>query len=32
MIVSRFSYAECRSFLNMFYEQEEQEVEYIKYK
>ncbi len=29
---SRFSYAECRSFVNMFYEEEEREVEKIQYK
>eukprot|EP00094_Tigriopus_californicus_P012257 TCALIF_11847-PA protein Name:"Similar to Rassf2 Ras association domain-containing protein 2 (Rattus norvegicus)" AED:0.14 eAED:0.16 QI:0/0.55/0.5/1/0.77/0.7/10/0/537 len=28
----RFSYAECRAILNMFYEEEEHEVEKIKYK
>ncbi len=32
ILPSRFSYTECRSFLNMFYEQEEKEVEYIKYR
>ena len=28
----RFSYAECRAFVNMFYEEEEREVERIQYK
>ena len=28
----RFSYTECRSFVNMFYEEEEKEVAYIQYK
>ncbi len=28
----RFSYAECRAILNMFYEEEEREVDYIRRK
>jgi len=28
----RLSYAECRAFVNAFYEQEEREVDYIRFK